>query len=156
MESFEVLFLQMQPYFISHLKLVLEWVNLLMRFSEALFLQMQPYFISHLKIVWYPMLITVFLVLGIGFLQNIMKLLLDVMDSFNTFGCLINLCLSMRGFFICNYNGQSYINGGQWLEPKAHLKRDVSNRFMDGFVVDMLNIGNDLIPCAWMFVIVHP
>jgi hypothetical protein len=45
---------------------------------EPLFLQMQPYLISHLKLVWYPMLIVALLVLGIGFLQNIMNLLLDV------------------------------------------------------------------------------
>jgi hypothetical protein len=46
---------------------------------EVIFLQMQPYLISHLKILWYPMLIMVLLVLRVGFLQNIMNFLLDVM-----------------------------------------------------------------------------
>jgi ABC-type dipeptide/oligopeptide/nickel transport system permease subunit len=55
---------------------------------EALFLQMQPYLISHPKLVWYPMLIMVLLVLGIGFLQNVLNLLLDMLHSFNKFGLL--------------------------------------------------------------------
>jgi hypothetical protein len=131
-------------------------VELLMGSYEALFLQMQPYLISHLKLVWYPMLIVVLLVLGIGFLQNIMNLLLDVLDSFNKFGYLINLGLSMGGLFLCNCNGKSYVNGGQWMEPQAHLKRVVANRVVEGSVVAMLNIRKDLIPCVWMFGIVHP
>jgi hypothetical protein len=44
---------------------------------------------------------------------------------------------------------------GQWLEPQAHLKRVVANRVMEGFVVAMLNIRKDFIPCAWMFGVVH-
>jgi hypothetical protein len=122
---------------------------------EVLFLQMQPYLISHLKLVWNPMLIMALLVLGIGFLQNIMNLLLDVLDSFNKFGCSINLSLSMGGLFLCRCNGQSYINWGQWLEPQAHLKRVVANRVVEGSIVAMLNIRKDLIPCAWMFGVVH-
>jgi hypothetical protein len=123
---------------------------------EAFFLKMQPYLISNLKLVWYTMLILALLVLGIGFLQNIMNLLLDVLDSLKIFGCLISLGLSMGGLFLCSCNGQSYVNGGQWLEPQAHLKRVVANRFVEGSIVAMLNIRKDFIPCAWMFGIVHP
>jgi hypothetical protein len=72
---------------------------------KALFLQMKPYLISHLKLVSYLMLIVALLVLGIDFLQNIMKLLLDVMDTLNKFGCSISLNMSMVGLFLCNYNG---------------------------------------------------
>jgi hypothetical protein len=71
------------------------------------------------------------LVLGIDFLQNIMKLLLDVLDPLNKFGFLISLGMSMGGLFLCNYNGQSYVSGGQWLEPQAHLKRAVANRVVE-------------------------
>jgi hypothetical protein len=117
---------------------------------------MQPYLISHLKRVWYSMMIVVLLVLGISFLQNVMNLFLDVLDPFNKFGCLINLGLSMGGLFLCNYNGHSCINGGQWLEPQEHLKRVVANRVVEGSIVAMLNTRKDLIPCAWMFGIVHP
>jgi hypothetical protein len=121
---------------------------------EVLFLQMQSYLISHLKFVWYPMLIMVLLVLGIGFLHDIMNLLLDVLDVLNKFGCPISLCFSMRGLFLCGCNGQSYVNGGQWLEPQAHLKRVVANRVVEGFVVVMLNRRKDFIPYPWMFGII--
>jgi hypothetical protein len=43
------------------------------------------------------MLIVALLVLGIDFLQNIMKLLLDVLDSLKRIGYSINLGLSMGG-----------------------------------------------------------
>jgi hypothetical protein len=96
------------------------------------------------------------LVLSIGFLQNIMNLLLDVLDLLNKFGFLINLGLSMGGLFLCNCNGKSYVNGGQWLEPQAHLKKVVANRVMQGSIVAMLNIRKAFIPCVWMFGIIHP
>jgi hypothetical protein len=94
------------------------------------------------------MLIVTLLVLGIGFLHNIMNLLLDVMDALNKFGFPISLGLSMGGIFLCNCNGQSYTNGGQWLEHQAHLKRAMANRVVEGYVVSMLNISKDFIPCA--------
>jgi hypothetical protein len=95
---------------------------------EVFFLQMQPYLISHLKLVWYPMLIMALactwhwisakyheLVVGcVGFIQQIW--LLNQPQS------------SMGGLFLCSCNGKSYVNGGQWLEPQAHLKRVVANR----------------------------
>jgi hypothetical protein len=107
---------------------ILEWAQLSIGSCETLFLQMQLDLISHLKFMWYSMLIVALLVLGIGFLHNIMNFLLDVLDALNKFGYRINLCLSMGGLFSCGYNGQSYVNGGQWLQPKAHLKRVVANR----------------------------
>jgi hypothetical protein len=58
---------------------------------EALFLQIQPDFIPHPKFVQYSMLIMALLVLGIGFLHNIMSLLFDVLDALNKFGFSINL-----------------------------------------------------------------
>jgi hypothetical protein len=102
------------------------------------------------------MLIMALIVLGIGFLQNIMNLLLDVMDSFKKFGYSINFDLSMGGLFLGSYNGKSYVHGGQWLESQAHLKRAMTNISMEGSVVAMLNIRKNLIPCAWVFGIVHP
>ena len=127
-----------------------------MGYFEALFLQMQPKLISHLKFVRYPMLIVALLVLGIGFLHNIMNLLLDVLDVLNKFGCPISLGLGMGGLFLFDYNGNSYVNGGQWLEPQTHLKRVVANRVVEGSIVAMLIIRKNFIPCAWMFGIVHP
>jgi hypothetical protein len=123
---------------------------------EELFLQMKPYLISHLKHFWYSMLIMVFLVLGIGFIQNIMNFLLDLLNFPNKFGFSIKIGVSMGGLFLCIYNEQSYDNGGQWLESQAHLKRVVANRVVEGYFVAMLNIRKASIPCAWMFGIVHP
>jgi hypothetical protein len=132
-------------------RLVLEWECILMGSYEVLFLQMQPYLISHLKLVWYPMLIVALLVLSIIFLKNIMNLLLDVLDSLKKIGFSISLGMSMGGLFLCNFNGKSYANGDQWLELQAHLKRVTANKVVEGSVVAMLNIRKDFIPCVWMF-----
>ena len=101
------------------------------------------------------MLIVELLVLGIGFLQNIMNFLLDVLDSLKKFGCSINLGLSMGGLFLCSCNMQIYISGGQWLEPQEHLKRVVANRAVEGSIVAMLNIRKAFIPCMWILGVVH-
>jgi hypothetical protein len=106
--------------------------------------------------MWYPLLIVVLLGLGIGVLQNIMNLLLDAVDPFNKFGFSMNLGMNMGGLFLCSCNGKNYANYIQWLEPQKHLKTDVANRFVNRFVVAMLNIRKVLIPCEWIFGIVHP
>jgi hypothetical protein len=97
------------------------------------------------------MLIMELLVLGIGFIKNIMNLLLDVLDSLNKFGFSINLGLSMGGLFLVQLQWVELRQWGQWLEPQAHLKRVVANRVVEVSVVAMLNIRKDFIPCAWMF-----
>jgi hypothetical protein len=47
---------------------ITEWVKLLMGFCKALFLQVQPNFVTHLKLMWHPVLIMALLVLVIGLL----------------------------------------------------------------------------------------
>jgi hypothetical protein len=74
---------------------IAEWMKLLMGSCKVFFLQMQPKFISHLKLVWHSVLIMVLLVLGIGLLQNILNLLMDVLDSFNELGGFVGFVLSM-------------------------------------------------------------
>jgi hypothetical protein len=74
---------------------IVEWMKLLMGSCTTFFLQMQPNFISHPKLVWHLMLIMALLVLGIGLLQNIMNLLVDVLDSFNELGGFVGFGLSM-------------------------------------------------------------
>jgi hypothetical protein len=98
----------------------------------------------------------VLFVLGIGFLHNIMNLLLDVLDALNKFDFPISLSMIMEEILMCGCNGQRYVNGGQWLEPQAHLNMVVANRSMEGYVVAMLNIRNAFIPCVWMFGTIHP
>ena len=102
------------------------------------------------------MLIMALLVLGIGFLQNIMDLLLDVLNIFNEPGRIVGLCVSMRGFGLCGCKGKSYINGAQWLKAQAYLKQVVASRAVNSSVVAVLHIGKAVIPCAWMFGVIHP
>ena len=45
-----------------------EWSNLSMGIYNVFFMQVQPHFVFHLKLMWHSMLIMVFLVLGIGLL----------------------------------------------------------------------------------------
>ena len=74
---------------------VSEWAKLAVRSSEALLLKMQPYFIAHLEVVWHPVLIMALLVLLIGFVQYIMNLLADVLNSLDEVTCFVNFRLDM-------------------------------------------------------------
>ena len=47
---------------------IMEWYKLLMGSYKAFFLQVQPNFVAHLKLMWHPMLIMALLVLVIGLL----------------------------------------------------------------------------------------
>jgi hypothetical protein len=84
---------------------ITEWMKLLMGSYKAFFLQVQPNFISHLKLVWHPVLIMALLLLGIGFLQNILNLLADVMDLFNEPGGFFGFGLSTQRFGLCGRKG---------------------------------------------------
>ena len=118
---------------------------------ESLFLQLEPNLVAHLEFVWNSMLIMALLVLGIGFLQNIMDLLSDVLNLFNEPSGFFGLCVSMRGFDLCRCKGKSYINGAQWLKTQAYLKRVVASRAVNSVVVAVLHIKKAAIPCAWKF-----
>ena len=101
------------------------------------------------------MLIMALLVLGIGFLQNIMDMLSDVLNLFNKPSGFVSLCVSMRGFSLCGCKGKGYINGPQLLKSQAYLKRVVANRAMNSSIVAMLHMVKAIIPCVWMFGVVH-
>ena len=47
---------------------ITEWAKLLMGFYKTFFLQVQPNFVTHLKLMWHLMLIMVLFVLVIGLL----------------------------------------------------------------------------------------
>ena len=47
---------------------IMEWEKIPMGPCKSFFLQMQPNFVSHLKMVWHLVLIMVLLILGIGLL----------------------------------------------------------------------------------------
>jgi hypothetical protein len=80
---------------IDGVRSIAEWMKLPMGSCKAFFQQVQPNFISHLKLVWHPMLIMTLLVLGIGLLKNIVNLLADVMDLVNEPGNFVDFGLSM-------------------------------------------------------------
>ena len=82
------------------------------------------------------MLIMVLLVLGIGYLQNIMDLSSGCAEYFNEPGGFVSLCVRMRGFVLCGCKGKSYINGAQWLKSQAYLKWVVTCRAVNRYVVD--------------------
>jgi hypothetical protein len=77
------------------IRYIVEWTKISMGSCKALFLQVQPKFISHLKLVWHLVLIMALLVLGIGLLQNILNLLTDVLDPLNELGSFEGFSLSM-------------------------------------------------------------
>ena len=74
---------------------ITEWTKLPMGPCKELFLQLQPNFVSHLKIMWHPMLIMALLVLSIGILYNILKLLVDVVDLLNELSVFFSCSWSM-------------------------------------------------------------
>ena len=68
---------------------------------KALFLQMSLDLVSHLKLVQYLVLIMEFLVLSIGFMQNLMDLLEDVLNPLNEFGGFFSLRMKMGRVCLC-------------------------------------------------------
>ena len=126
-----------------------------MGLCEPLFLQMQPNLVPHLKLMQNSVLVVSLPVFGIGFFQNFMDLLLDVLNPFKKSSGLVNLGLHISRFLLCLGNMKSYINWGQWLEPQGNLQRDVASRDVKGSVVVVLKIWETLIPCMGTLQIVH-
>ena len=88
-------------------------------------------------------------------MQNIMDLLLDELNIFNECGGFVDLYVGMRGFNLYRCKGKSYINGAQWLKSRDYPKRDVASRVVNSSIVAMLHKRKVVIPCAWMFGVVH-
>jgi len=102
------------------------------------------------------MLIMGLLVLSIGFLQNGMDLLMDVLNPFNELGGFFGLRLNMGQFYLCGRNRYCDINGTHQLKSQTHLKGFVVGRAMESSIVDVLNIGETrIIPCEWMLRVLH-
>jgi hypothetical protein len=101
------------------------------------------------------MLIMVLLVLSIGFLQNILDLLVDVMNPINESGGFVDRKMIMGRFYLCGDKRKCNINGSQGLESQTDLKWAMVGGAMEIPFVTMLNIGETLVPCTWMLRIVH-
>jgi hypothetical protein len=82
-------------------KPIAKWEELSMGPCETLLLQMQPEFVTNLKLVWYHVLIMALLVISIGFLQNILDLLVDVMNLLNESGGFVDHRLIMGRVCLC-------------------------------------------------------
>ena len=92
------------------------WVKLSIGPGEMLSLQVQPNLITHFEGMWNSMLIMVLLILGIGFLQDVLDLFTNVLNSFNEPGCYVRLCVLMGRVGLCGYKWEGNINGSQGLE----------------------------------------
>ena len=95
------------------------------------------------------------LVLSIGFLQNILDLLADVLNLLNESSGLFNRRLIRGRFFMCDGKRKCNINGSQGLESQTHLKWAMVGGTMESPVVTVLDIWKIIIPCTRMHRIVH-
>jgi hypothetical protein len=84
---------------------IAKWAKLVMGSCKMFFLQVQPNFIYHLKLVWHLMLIMALLVLGIRLLKNILSLLEDVLDLLNEPGRFVDFGLSMGQVCLGGHKG---------------------------------------------------
>jgi hypothetical protein len=101
------------------------------------------------------MLIMEQLVLSIGFLQNLLDLLADVLNPLNESGGFVDCRLIMGRVCLCGGKRKCNINGSQGLESQTHLKWAMAGGAMKIPVVTVLNIGETLVSCTWILRIVH-
>jgi hypothetical protein len=95
------------------------------------------------------------LVLSIGFLQNPLDLLADVLNPLNQFGGFVDHKLINGRVSLCSGQRKFNINGSQGLESHTHLKRAMVVGTMEIHVLTMLDIWETLVPCMRMVRIVH-
>jgi hypothetical protein len=95
------------------------------------------------------------LVLNIGFLQNLLDLLVDVLNSLNESSGFVDRRLIRRRVCLCSGKRKCNINGSQGLESQTHLKWAMVGGTMESPVVTMLDIWETLVPCTRMLRIVH-
>jgi hypothetical protein len=97
----------------------------------------------------------VLLVLNIGFLQNLLELLVNVINILNESGRFVDHGLIRGRFCLCVGKRKCNINGSQGLESQTHLKWAMSGGTMERVVVTMLDIWDILFPCKGILRIVH-
>jgi hypothetical protein len=95
------------------------------------------------------------LVLSIGFLQNLLALLMDVLNPLNEYGGFVDQRLIRGRFCLCGGKRKWNINGPQGFKSRTHLKWSMFGGTMDSDVVIVLDIWETLIPFTGMLKIVH-
>jgi hypothetical protein len=134
---------------------ITKWLKLPMGPGEILILQMKPDFVANLKLVLYHVFIMALLVLSIGFMQNLLDLLADVLNLLNESGGFFDHGLIKRIGFLCGGKRNCNINGSQGLESQIHLKWAMVGGTMESSVVIVLNIWETLVPCMRMLRFLH-
>ena len=94
----------------------MNWVKLSVGPGETPFLQVQPNLVTHFEGMWNLMLIMTLLIPGIDFLQDVLDLFMNVLNSFNEPGCSVRLCVLMGRISLCGCKWEGNINGSQGLE----------------------------------------
>jgi hypothetical protein len=97
----------------------------------------------------------VLLLLSIGFLQNLLDPLADVLNPLNEFVGFVDRRLIRGRVCLCGGKRKCNINGPQGLESQTHLKWAMVGGTMESPVVTMLDICETLVPCTRMLRIVH-
>jgi hypothetical protein len=97
----------------------------------------------------------VLLVLSIGFLQNFLDMLADVLNLLNESGGFVDRRLIKERVYLCGGKRKYNVNGSQGLESKTHLKWYMFDGTMERPVVTVLDISETLVPCTWMLIILH-
>jgi hypothetical protein len=95
------------------------------------------------------------LVLSIGFLQNLLDLLVDVLNLLNESGGFVDHRLIRGRVCLCDGKRKCNINRSQGLESQTHLKWAMAGGTMESPVVTVLDIWENLVPCMRMLRIVH-
>jgi hypothetical protein len=95
------------------------------------------------------------LVLSIGFLQNPLDLLANVLNPLNESSGFVDRRLIRGRVGLCGGKRKGNINGFQGLESQTHLKWAIIGGTMESPVVTVLDIWETLVPCTGMFRIVH-
>jgi hypothetical protein len=84
------------------------------------------------------------LVLSIGFLQNLLDLLADVLNPLNESGGFVDRRLIRGRVCLCGGKRKCNINGSQGLESQTHLKWAMAGGTMESPVVTVLDIWETL------------
>ena len=79
-----------------------------------------------------------------------MDLLENMLDVLNEAIFLICFGLDMNKIYVSSCKWHGHIDGTLWLESEAHLKMVMASQAVESPVEAVLNIGEALIPCAWM------
>jgi hypothetical protein len=95
------------------------------------------------------------LVLSIGFIQNLLDLLVDVLNLLNESGGFFDHILIKGRACLCGGKRKCNINGFQGLESQTHLEWAMAGGTMESPIVTVLDIRETLVPCTWMIRIVH-